>query len=54
MRDIKTSPKSKLRATEEYKIKIDAAKDSSEKSFTLLKDKYPVTKAIIEGDFVFF
>lgn len=51
---IGTKAKSKLRATEEYKISSDKAKDSAEKAVTLLKDKYPVTKAIVEGDFAFF
>lgn len=52
--DKNTSAKSKLRETEVYKLKSEAAKESAEKSITLLKDKYSVTKAIVEGDFAFF
>lgn len=49
-----TKDKSKLRVTEEYKITSNKAKESAEKAVTLLKDKYPVTKAIVESDFAFF
>ena len=49
-----TKSKNKLRATEEYKSSSDKAKDSAEKAVTLLKDKYSVTKAIVEGDVAFF
>lgn len=49
-----TKVRNKLRATEEYKLTSDKAKESAESEVTLLKDKYPVTKAIVEGDFAFF
>lgn len=49
-----TKGKSNLQDTEEYKITSDATKESAEKAVTLLKDKYSVTKAIVEDDFAFF
>ncbi len=49
-----TKGKSKLRTTEKYKIRSDKEKNLAENDVTLLKDKYSVTKAIVEGDFAFF
>ena len=46
--------KDSMRNTKDYKDKKEKAKKTVEKAVSMLKDKYAVTKAIVEGNFEFF